>query len=191
MAYNTARSFTRESGSTIVEMALVLPLLILTLVGIIEIGVAFKDYLTVSAASREGARIAALAGTNSQSDCAVLIGINDLISSSDIARIDRIEIYKAAEGTGAQGVTNVATVNLANDQADCTQPHGVSDGWTINPVAFPPASRQTTVGNAHLDIVGVRVIMTRSWLTGFPPFRGTAVLNETTITRLEPEAFAQ
>ena len=187
---HTASTPPNEQGSTIVEMAIVLPLLILTIIGIIEIGLAFKDYLTVSAASREGARIAALAGTNSQADCAVLIGINDLVSDGDIDRIDRIEIYKAAEGTGAQGVTNVAVVNAGDDQSVCTQPHGITDGWTINPVAYPPAVRQTTVGTTNLDIVGVRVIMTRSWITNFPPFAGTATLDETTITRLEPEAFA-
>jgi len=35
----------------------------------------------------------------------------------------------------------------------------------------------------------VRVIMTRSWVTGFPPFRGTFQVDETTLTRLEPKAF--
>lgn len=159
------------------------------IVGLVEIGLAFKDFLVVSAASREGARIAALAGTDGQADCAVLIGIADLVSQGDLDRIDRVDIYKAAEGTGTQGATNTAVVNPPNDPADCTQPHGPTDGWTINPIAYPATSRQTTVGSTNLDLVGVRVVMTRSWLTGFPPFNGTFTIDESTITRVEPEVF--
>lgn len=180
----------RERGATLIEAAIAFPLMILMIVGIIEIGMAFKDFLTVSAASREGARIAALAGSNDQADCAVVIGIADLVSPGDLDRIDRIEIYKAAEGTGVQGATNVAIRDAANDPLVCTQPHGPTDGWTISPIAYPATSRQTEVGALNLDIVGVRVIMTRDWITGFPPFSGSFTVNETTITRVEPEVFA-
>lgn len=180
----------KQHGAALIEMALAFPLIVLMIVGTIEIGMAFKDYLSVSAASREGARIAALAGTNPQSDCAVLTGIAGLITPGDLARIDRIEIYQAAEGTGAQGATNRAFVDTSGDPSICNQPvHGVNDGWTITILNYPPTSRQTTVGDENLDIVGVRAVMTRSWLTGFPPFQGSFTIDETTITRLEPEAF--
>lgn len=180
----------KDNGATLIEMAVALPLIILMIVGIMEIGMAFKDFLTVSAASREGARIAALAGTDSQADCAVLIGIADLVSPGDLDRIDRIDIYKAAEGTGAQGITNQAVLNPPDDPMTCQQPHTVLDGWTISPVAYPPSGRQTTVGTTNLDLVGVRVVLTRNWITGFPPFRGSFTVDESTITRVEPEVFA-
>jgi Flp pilus assembly protein TadG len=178
-----------DGGAALVEAAVAFPLIIMMIVGLIEIGLAFKDYLVVSAASREGARIAALAGTDDQSDCAVLIGISELASPGDLDRIDRIDIYKADEATGAQGLTDTAVPNPPNDPTVCTQPHGVNDGWTITPVNYPPTSRQTTVGSSDLDIVGVRVVMTRQWLTQFPPFRGTFTIDESTITRVEPEVF--
>ncbi len=185
-----ARASGEENGATLIEMAVAFPLIILMIVGLIEIGMAFKDFLTISAASREGARVAALAGTDSQSDCAVLISIADLVTPGDLDRIDRVEIYKAAEGTGTQGLTNTAVLNPPHDPMNCQQPHTVTDGWTISPVNYPAGSRQTEVGSSNLDIVGVRVIMTRSWITGFPPFRGSFTINETTITRVEPEVFA-
>lgn len=187
---NLKRHRKKDNGATMVEMAVAFPLIVLMIVGLIELGMAFRDFLTVSAASREGARIAALAGTDSQADCAVLQGIADLVSQRDIARIDRIDIYKAAEGTGAQGITNQVVANPPNDPNVCTQPHGATDGWTINPVAYPPSGRQTTVGTTNLDIVGVRVILTRNWITGFPPFSGSFTIDESTITRVEPEVFA-
>jgi hypothetical protein len=179
----------KERGATLIEMAMIFPLMVLVLIGIIELGMAFKDYLAVSAASREGARIAALAGTNDQADCAVLVGIANLVSQGDLDRLDRIEIFHAEEGTGNQLAVNVAHLEPANDQSVCSQPHGLTDGWRISPIGYPPTSRQTTVGSSDLEIVGVRVIMTRSWLTGFPPFRGSFAVDGSTITRLEPEAF--
>lgn len=180
----------KQSGATLIEAAVAFPLIILMIVGLMEVGLVFKDFLTVSAASREGARIAALAGSHDQADCAVVVGIADLLTPADLDRINRIEIYKAAEGTGAQGATNIAVRDLSDDPLVCVQPHAPSDGWTISPVNYPATSRQTEVGSTNLDIIGVRVIMTRDWVTGFPPFSGSMTIDESTITRVEPEVFA-
>lgn len=56
----TAHSTGRERGTTIVEAALVIPLLLTVLFGIIEFGFAYNDYLSVRSAAREGARLAAV-----------------------------------------------------------------------------------------------------------------------------------
>lgn len=47
-------------GSTLLEFALVVPILLAMLIGIIEFGFPFKNHLTVANAVREGARAAAL-----------------------------------------------------------------------------------------------------------------------------------
>jgi len=49
----------RQDGQSIVELALVLPLLLMILIGMVEVGWAMRSHLVVSAASREGARFAA------------------------------------------------------------------------------------------------------------------------------------
>ena len=49
-----------ESGQTLVEFSIMLPLLCLLLFGIIQFGVVFHDYITVTDASRVGARKAAV-----------------------------------------------------------------------------------------------------------------------------------
>jgi hypothetical protein len=46
----------REQGQSVVEVALVLPLLLMILVGMVEIGWAMRAHLTVTTAAREGAR---------------------------------------------------------------------------------------------------------------------------------------
>ncbi|TJX14162.1 pilus assembly protein [Tissierella creatinini] len=49
-----------EKGQSLVEFALVLPLLILIVVGIIEFGWLFNGKITLTSAAREGARVAAI-----------------------------------------------------------------------------------------------------------------------------------
>ena len=51
-----------ESGAAAVEFAIVLPVLLLLVFGIIEFGLLFNRYITVTHAAREGVRVASLAG---------------------------------------------------------------------------------------------------------------------------------
>jgi Flp pilus assembly protein TadG len=51
----------RESGQTMVEFALILPTLAILLFGVIQFGIAFNNYLTVTDAVRAGARAGAVA----------------------------------------------------------------------------------------------------------------------------------
>lgn len=55
-----------ESGTSAVELALVMPILIMILFGIFQFGLAFNNYLAITHAAREGARMAAV-GSYSQS----------------------------------------------------------------------------------------------------------------------------
>ena len=49
----------RERGASLVEMALVMNLLFLFLVGVADFGRAFYTYITIANAAREGARFGA------------------------------------------------------------------------------------------------------------------------------------
>lgn len=51
-------------GQAVVELALVLPFLLLLVVGMMEFGLALHDYITVAEASRAGARAAAVGKDN-------------------------------------------------------------------------------------------------------------------------------
>ncbi|NJD01861.1 MAG: pilus assembly protein [Ruminiclostridium sp.] len=54
----------KKKGQTLVETALVLPIIILILMGILDFGMMFNNYLVVGNASREGARNAAVGATD-------------------------------------------------------------------------------------------------------------------------------
>ena len=49
-----------EKGASAVEFALILPILIILVFGIVEFGIVFNNYITITHAAREGARIAAV-----------------------------------------------------------------------------------------------------------------------------------
>jgi Flp pilus assembly protein TadG len=51
-----------EDGAELIEFALVLPLMLLVMFGIIDFGLLFQRYLVVTNAAREGARVAVLPG---------------------------------------------------------------------------------------------------------------------------------
>lgn len=50
----------REGGQATVELALALPVVFALIMGVLELGVAFNDYLTLVSAAREGARAGAV-----------------------------------------------------------------------------------------------------------------------------------
>jgi Flp pilus assembly protein TadG len=178
-----------ERGATLIEASLVFPILILVVVSLLELGMLFKDYLTVSALSREGARIGALAGDDPVADCAILIGLEGLATPGDLARLEDIEIYRASANGAVTAGPNVGSY-VGGGPAKCSVPAQVDDTWTLNSAPWPPSSRAVEVGaTLSPDIIGVRIQMDHPWITGFPPYSGIVHIDERTITRLEPKAF--
>ena len=175
----------RERGATLVEMAIVLPVLLLMVIGLMEMGIAFKSYLTVSAAVRDGGRVAALAGNEPDADCSVLQEVGGALQDGDeLAGLQRVDIYKASKGTGAIiGLPNSYTLDIGGDPVDC-------DDWTRHSYGYPETSRETSASAIDgLDLVGVRVVVDRSWIVGLEPFNGPYTVDELTLRRLEPESF--
>lgn len=50
----------RTEGASSVEFAILLPILVMLLVGIIQFGMAYSNYVSITHAAREGARLAAV-----------------------------------------------------------------------------------------------------------------------------------
>jgi Flp pilus assembly protein TadG len=77
-----------ERGQTMTELALVLPLLVVLLFGIVQFGIAFNNYITLTDAARAGARKAAVArgSSSAASDCVNEVrGAAGNLKSSDLA----------------------------------------------------------------------------------------------------------
>ena len=117
-----------ERGAALVEAAIVTPLLLMLVFGIIEFGFAFKDTLTLANGSRSGARVASAAGTDPSADWFVLQAVKGATGS--LANVNEIVVFKAtgpngvvpascASGTPSGGSCNVY---MAADYSSISQP---------------------------------------------------------------------
>lgn len=125
-------------------------------------------------------------GNDPEADCiAIVATAQNLVSVGDIDDLDRIEIYKAdANGNQSANPNFTNTYRFTgNDLTDC------GDWTAVAPWAS--TGRAVIAGPTYeLDIIGMRVVYTHEWVTGFPPFSGDFEIDQTTISRLEPEEFA-
>ena len=110
MVYSKGRRVRRpRAGAAMVEMALVLPLFILIVVGIIEFGRAFMVQQMVTNASREGARHASLPNTTENEVGAL---VRDYLATG---RIHRDVVTITVTPTNLQDATTGTQVSVRVD----------------------------------------------------------------------------
>lgn len=96
-------------GQAVVETAIVLPVLILLLAGIIDFGLLFNNYLIISNAAREGARLAAVGAEDSDIDTR----ISNLTSTLNQAEIT-VEV-NPSEGLRRSGSDVQISISYNNE----------------------------------------------------------------------------
>ncbi|MGD9798357.1 MAG: TadE/TadG family type IV pilus assembly protein, partial [Acidimicrobiia bacterium] len=84
-----------EDGAAAVEFALILPVLVLLVFGIIEFGMAFKSSLTVTSATRSGARTASALPRESNFHEATANAVARSVSTLPDGAVEELWIYKA------------------------------------------------------------------------------------------------
>jgi uncharacterized protein (UPF0333 family) len=86
----------RRKGQGIVEFALVFPILIVTILAMVEFGMYLKDALGLRYATLSAARTIAAQGTNAADDSNALLVIQNVgLLSLVVTNVDYIEVYKA------------------------------------------------------------------------------------------------
>lgn len=98
----TRRGWGSERGAAAVEFALVLPILVLILFGVIEFGGVYNAQLMVTGAAREGARAMAVGGDPAAAEAAIV----ESVVVADADALD-IEISPAACTAGADVTVTV------------------------------------------------------------------------------------
>lgn len=86
-----------ERGAVIVELAMVLPLLMILVLGMFEIGTAWNDSQTVIQGSRSGARTVSQLGTYGASDQQAVLAVVSTFGS-EVDAIERIIVFDASGG---------------------------------------------------------------------------------------------
>jgi Flp pilus assembly protein TadG len=83
-ALPTQSDWRSERGAELVEFALILPLLLLVLLGIMDFGLLFQRYEVITNAAREGARVAILPDYEASVDANVQARVNQYVSTSGL-----------------------------------------------------------------------------------------------------------
>jgi hypothetical protein len=182
-----------EKGATIVEAAIVYGLLFLTMFAVVEFGLAFKDWLSVSHAAREGARAGATYGDDPRADIQILRDVERTLSPAGIS--DGIDVrvfdapsgestlYSYAPGTGCASTPPPGDPALPGccDWSPCPEPYRTN---YVVPV-WDPADRDIEAPTT--DRIGVEVIFNHDWLTGF--FVPSSDFSTSTDFQIEPQVF--
>jgi hypothetical protein len=130
----------RERGQSLVEFSLIVPLFLLFLLGLLELGFAFDHELTLNYATREGARAgAALANGSKLADCTqvdayIVSAIERVLDSpgspvsGHLGDVTQIRIFKASSAGTETGPVNVwvpgAGPNVDGKQLNFAFDHG-------------------------------------------------------------------
>ena len=91
----------REHGAVMVEMAIVVPIFVLLIFGMLEFGLAFKDKLAMSHAASRAARVAAVQGNEEAADYEILKGFaNGLVAAASLDSVQYVDVFRAkADGS--------------------------------------------------------------------------------------------
>ena len=182
---------TGDRGATILELALVMPFLLLLGLGTAELGLGWIANDHVEGASAQAARVASVSGSRVEADRDVLMAIAAALPAGDLNTLDRVVIFKP----GAGGVVPTGCIKVLGDPSETgvTAACNTYSGATVRAVTalsmtgfgggvtakdryWAPAVRNDALADPP-DFIGVWVRTTHlSNLGGFFP--------ETTITKV-------
>jgi hypothetical protein len=93
------KNLRNEKGQSLVEFAILLPLLLLVLMGILEFGLILNSYLTINNSAREGARLGIVAGSNIEINALINSISPNLESENIVVNITPLEGSRKSGGT--------------------------------------------------------------------------------------------
>ncbi len=171
-----------EHGVTLVETAIVLPMLILLALGIAEIGFGLISQMTAAQAVREGARTAANGSTAASTELATIKAIEQAMCAIKTGELISVEIFKSDD----EG--NPISPSLLN-RYEVSGPLQCSNTPAtalvcVNGCPWPPSARSNHLGS--LDKIGVRVYYTHKWLLD-AVFTDNPTWSDVSVMQIEPE----
>lgn len=194
------RRFTDDGGAVLVEAALITPLFVYLLFGILEFGGAFRDYLTTSNAASSATRAASIWGSSIDADYQTMRAVQKASTAMPLSQIDYIVVWKATgsedtvpaacrEAPTANGGTASSPAIGACNRYSGSHISAPSSTWTCSgsdPIRhYCPTGRRVSLDGAGPDYLGVYVSVTHPWVTGL--FGSSITMSEQSITKLEPQ----
>lgn len=197
--FDARRRRAGDRGATLIESAIITPILMLFVFGIFEYGFAFRDYLTVSNATRDAAREASVAGDTGTADYRVLRTIRRAAAALPDGALDAIVVYKATgpddpvpDNCKTGSVTNQcnyytpSSMNLDTTAFGCQSTSNSPPDPIDSPDRFwCPFDREVSVGSG-LDYVGIYIRSTHDFITGM--FGAAITFEDELVLKVEPQS---
>ena len=142
----TTRRFRSERGAELIEFAIVMPILLFIIAGIIDFGMMFRTYEAVTNAAREGARVGVLPG----------------YAPVDVQ--SRVDAYLTASGLAGAHVTSVVDVPVATTAGTFTA-RAVTLNYTYQFVVLGVAAPLFGGSFGSINLNAVSVMRTESQAT--------------------------
>lgn len=194
----------RERGQGLVEFTLVVPILLLLVVSVAELGLAFGNASTIGYGSREGARVASALAKGGVDTCAggddpagvdtsLVAAVQRILKSPgsglDMSKVQEIRIFKATS-SGAEVGGTVSSWAYTPGSGPQAEPGVFLDFSPPITVPWPACVRNNA---SNPDSIGVTVKYTYAFVTPLPSMinaiTGGALqltLTETTVMSLNP-----
>jgi len=193
-----------DRGASLVEAAIITPVFLLMVFGLLEYGLLVRDDLTIAAMSRDTARAASAFGDEQYADFKALQITGQTARALPVELIERIVVFDAgsADGsisdtshpahactTSATGINNVCNVYTIADLQKPQSSYGcdVSEGdldrfWC--PMAKNGQPGREVSQSGPPDYVGVWIKATHPFLTGL--FGDEVTVSDEVVMRMEP-----
>jgi Flp pilus assembly protein TadG len=185
-----------EKGASAVEFAIILPLVLFIVLGMVEFGTLIKSTNTVSNAANAGARVASVESRKESYHVNAKLAIEAVLNNAKIAA-KKIVVYKADRTTGAP--TNGGTPLVSKDYSTCTAEcfiwkefngfyvwNNINDTTgNVPPTVRWPWWRMAACGTTSgTDYIGVWVEYDHRFITSL--FGTSRTVRQRAIYRLEP-----
>jgi hypothetical protein len=185
-------------GAALVEAAIITPLFVLLIFGLLEWGYGFLDRLSVKNASLSGARVGSSEGTNGIADYDILQAVKKSTGGMGDVKIKYVIVYKAASYTASVPAACL-TASSSGPSVFCNRYTGAdfaqaSTNFGCAPgdidLSWCPSNRKTAQSGVYgpPDYIGVFVQGRHDNITGF--FGKGFDFKADTVIRLEPQKLA-
>lgn len=181
------REWRDETGATMVEFAFIFLFLLMLALGAFEYGMALRDWISVTIATREGARVAASAANYEAADCVILEATSGALQSFRSGQISRVHIYKSDQNGGyPDGDSTLSAIYRPAGSGDTPVPE--CPFWTVqNPASnWEPDDRTNPNPTGDPFWIGVRLDYSHPWYTGFLWWSGTVNWSDNSVFKIEP-----
>ena len=179
-----------QRGVTLLETAIVLPMLLMLAIGVAEVGFLVIDQMAVANAAREGARVGAAAGPYEDStgtidaDDLILRSVERALCHLENGRAERVLIYASDANGGQVSSTQVNEYVLpVATSLNCTS--SGSTAFVCVTCPWDPVTRDNTPPD--LVDIGVEVEYKHDPILGIFPFTSVLDLSDRAVMRIEPD----